>query len=1256
MSHPNPQLVGSVFERIPSSKGTTLDSNYAGSSRTTGFPTAQHRSKSAFARGREEVKKRNEAIVSGNTVPTVKSRPANSLIPDTDTGAMLRQIDVENARAVQAMSDEQREQERADIVDQLGSGIGDLLKKAREARARREQKQVLPPVQIAELQRLRLCLDTRLLKHLKVLCNEAASSPPSALLSPGTRPSSRADRRLRFADVTPKDVHVYESAPSSPKRKAFALPPPPDAPDASIASLGTYARPTVTPSSTSFSSELEKDPEKGTPEDIRRRFFPNAPAFDPNLAWMDSTPSSEPSDGPESADLRFDLTGTPIFPERAAELPTHLGLHHHADPALRAGYTLDDLFLLSRSTVPAQRSAMLDVLGRMIHKLGKGSITELKGREEELRKRVLAAGVEAMSERGSVGARGVEIIWECLVEWDKEADAHGVELGWSGDGHVISSLPLESFLDQIATSLAHGSLPHHSLTQLLAILQRLANHTNAIADSITNTPNLISTVLGTYVLTPYPPKEDHALPEPAALHLLTTLVTASRTNALALTDPADALLRFLTTLPNASAYPSALATALLVSTLTFYAALARYGLYAQIATTASTHFASLTSYILSEECTSRSLISAWVALVEAWIICATDPHATTPEHEILWTQVVAWDWAGDLGALKGKLGLADADKALWAGVWRAQAAWLEGARVNGVRGGEDERDGAVKELKGQFEEGNEKAVLTQALDSMETAFKNHEFAKWDDIQDIAACADVASAAIRLWLSTLTSTNTPSSSPPYAIPFPVLSQLAATLVTHPLWTIPSTPATQVHLRSLSALLATYIRLSRVLPGVSQDLWMAQGLSVLGRLVPGDEEYGIQLLDEIINFMTREFMAERGWPVPPIIWEKGGIEIIKPFVMRAVRPDTSVYIGLQNTSPGSIKLATTQRVPRQRESGSGHGLPLTSDWVLTPLDHLLRSATSSVLQEISSTWSASETEVTRASLLLAKVVKELLSRFGLGGLSMGRAETTFGCMKVFMLEHDQPQGGNGDTEVFRDAVVERLMEDLLTPFAAANATLDTPAEFYKEDDLENAAARFLGASTPFYQYYTDFVALYDSVSFSHPVFARLLLPPISMRYAPDYRKHLWSDFAHVLRSVKTPVEQVITRDVREYLWPVETDNLILASYLQGLIKGQVDGLLRLIAIHHIAHNIWPDLGGGGDTERVRKLLRAVVEQGNGTAVRELLKYRQDGREDPLLLPPVCFSQDGDWKVDRKELIGQSLGEEMRSRLAGVFDDSA
>ena len=156
----------------------------------------------------------------------------------------------------------------------------------------------------------------------------------------------------------------------------------------------------------------------------------------------------------------------------------------------------------------------------------------------------------------------------------------------------------------------------------------------------------------------------------------------------------------------------------------------------------------------------------------------------------------------------------------------------------------------------------------------------------------------------------------------------------------------------------------------------------------------------------------------------------------------------------------------------------------------------------------------------------------------------------------------------------------------------------------------ARRFLGSAVPFYQWYTDLVTLYDGVSFAHPLFARLLLPPLSMRYPADYRRFLWADFGQAVRTVRTPPGDVVTGSIAEYLWPAEGDAEVVGAYLRALVRGALEGFLRVVAVHHVACNIWPDLRGegaaggrgeGGGEERARKLLRAVVDQGGLEVVR-------------------------------------------------------
>jgi hypothetical protein len=61
--------------------------------------------------------------------------PLPKSIQDTDD--LQRQISEENEKKVAGMTDEERDQERREIIEQFGVGIGALLQKAREARERR---------------------------------------------------------------------------------------------------------------------------------------------------------------------------------------------------------------------------------------------------------------------------------------------------------------------------------------------------------------------------------------------------------------------------------------------------------------------------------------------------------------------------------------------------------------------------------------------------------------------------------------------------------------------------------------------------------------------------------------------------------------------------------------------------------------------------------------------------------------------------------------------------------------------------------------------------------------------------------------------------------------------------------------------------------------------------------------------------------------------------------------------------------------
>lgn len=439
-------------------------------------------------------------------------------------------------------------------------------------------------------------------------------------------------------------------------------------------------------------------------------------------------------------------------------------------------------------------------------------------------------------------------------------------------------------------------------------------------------------------------------------------------------------------------------------------------------------------------------------------------------------------------------------------------------------------------------------------------------------------------------------------------------------------------------------------------------MAQALSILSRLLPGDEELALEIAGDILSLISPQWVLSRGMNVPQSVWDKGGLSVIKPFVSGSIRPRQDVHIGPSCISLHSIKIATTQRLPPHLSAFSrDYGLPLPRDWTLSPLDHLLRSGTSPVFNALPSSWDASEVDVTRAALLFTKISRELSSRFSFIDFVLSREEAVFGCMKVFMLEHGQPHNDSTE-EVYRDRFIEQLMVDLLTPFTIASVSsrsTSTPVipSPPSQRDLEQVAVAFLGVSTPFYQYYTDFVALYDAISFSHPTFARLLLPPTSMRYAPDYRRHLWNDFSHVLKTIRTSPDEIISADLGEYMWPVETDAHMVGAYLRALLKIPLEGFVRLLAIHHVACSIWPDLreslaeSAPLGEDRAGKLLKAIVDQGSIEVVRDVLQYRQV-REGLVTIPPKCFELDGQVKTGRLEYIRRVGGDELARRVEGVL----
>jgi RNA polymerase II-associated protein 1 len=119
-------IVGSVVERKPTSSFSTPKAAVSGN---TGFPAVQHRSKSAFARNRDDLRR---SVSRPKDVPT--ALPTNVHPVSTEPADWRQQISKENEERVADMTDEQRGEEIQQILERFGSSVGDVLKRARLAR------------------------------------------------------------------------------------------------------------------------------------------------------------------------------------------------------------------------------------------------------------------------------------------------------------------------------------------------------------------------------------------------------------------------------------------------------------------------------------------------------------------------------------------------------------------------------------------------------------------------------------------------------------------------------------------------------------------------------------------------------------------------------------------------------------------------------------------------------------------------------------------------------------------------------------------------------------------------------------------------------------------------------------------------------------------------------------------------------------------------------------------------------------------
>lgn len=971
-----------------------------------------------------------------------------------------------------------------------------------------------------------------------------------------------------------------------------------------------------------LADEGEEVEEEGTPEYIRRHFFPNEPP-NPALDWMKpplETPASEGS-GPL---VSFDLKGNVVAGDAGNSVPAAFaGGDHHVSSSTT--FTIPSLLALTSSAIPSQRSTAFQVLARIV---GRHNGAQLRLERKELatlRADCVTCACHGLRESNlSILIAALELLLAVLcaeIRSTDDNDAVSTAMPTSV-GVLIEMNPFPRFAEQLSSA----RIPRKSISDVLQILSTLVTMSISregaeVLDLITATPGLVESVNRRFLATAWPPQQEEGvqaaeLPDFAAFAFLNDLARSSRSHAKVVAGASlvESHLRFV-------AVPSwelpqehrVWAQGLETATFSLWSTLGRYGLATTLRTQAGELLSNYSQRlsdlrrdapVLDSAATGElRCLTAYLTLLGVWTTAAIDPHVTG--HDITWSQVESWRDVGldahELAFAALERGGSDQGDALTllVAAWDLLGSWLEGSKTNKSWRGEHERRWVVETLASTFaEEGQAYRILERVCGQLIAG-------------EDALAARVIATALRLSEATYETSDPPTPHLLNVRPAK-LSEVIEAIVSRASPDQASTAVLEFALRRLEPAARIPLAVSALPLFSAADAVVARDLveQVISFVAKGDAS-ALPYFDAF-DARERQALAEVGF--------------LRPFVTHAiVLASAGKVVGPLFPTPRDIKL--TACLPPFGSKGP----VLRSGWPMSVLDELLRSADSQVFRRLPADWNVSEVQLVRSALILFRFILDV------GKVKIDATTVVYDLIKVFMLEKDNTgttTGSSGaEREVFRDDVVQRSLSSLLgrLSIGAAGVQRLKPDERPSARTLEGVSARI--SSAPFFQLYQDLVGLYDSISLSELNFGLVLWPPLAMAYPVDYRRLLWTDFAHLLPHLSFTVEEAISDvDARDgalaaYLQPRETSAPVLSAYVEALIGQRVSPtktpLLHLVAVHHVSRALFTPGLEPADRQLAERLVRTLVSRGAGDALRTILGYAQAEQEGAsLVLPPLCF----------------------------------
>ncbi|CCH41236.1 RNA polymerase II-associated protein RBA50 [Wickerhamomyces ciferrii] len=365
---------------------------------TTGFPAPRRGIKGSAWKRRHGIKTQSEPESQASTpAPTskdgyeldsktgLKRLPKNEQKLNYDNLSEAEKIHMENIEILSKMSEDQRAQEKQELLDSMDPGVlkalllrsekklnkkseaefegyGDWIGGDRNGEAWKEPTLDKTAVDKALGIKSSNELENDLSKE-KVSSNDKKKVrfDEEDRTVHNEQPVSKVDEMkhvgtLDADDIAPPSYQINNEADSIPLEEAIANVHFPKAP---VDDEETYKLDINDPD---FQNKLHE------------KYFPDLPKDTDKLKWMEPLPDLKPGEHvfDNVSDLRFDFKGDLIVPSGANDIAITEGLHHHSENPALAGYNLTELAHLSRSTVSSQRCIAIRTLGRILHKLGKG--------------------------------------------------------------------------------------------------------------------------------------------------------------------------------------------------------------------------------------------------------------------------------------------------------------------------------------------------------------------------------------------------------------------------------------------------------------------------------------------------------------------------------------------------------------------------------------------------------------------------------------------------------------------------------------------------------------------------------------------------------------------------------------------------------------------------------------------------------------------------------------------------------------------